>query len=99
MSEYIEEYFTENELKKYYKNKDTKFIKEKGLLVNGKKEGNWIEGYFNDDNIYFYKDINYIDNIKEGKSKEYYYDGKIRIESCYHNDLLEGDYTSFFFQW
>ena len=35
MTEYIEQYFTENELPKNYKNQ--KLIELKGLMVNGKK--------------------------------------------------------------
>jgi antitoxin component YwqK of YwqJK toxin-antitoxin module len=75
MGEYVEKYFTEEELPYIYKG--PKLIKLKGSMVNGKKEGVWIEGKFDDyDYRYYtrinYKEINYINNKKEGKYKEYY---------------------------
>jgi hypothetical protein len=41
MGEYVEKYFTEDKDKLPYKyrKQNTKLLKEKGLLVNGKKEG------------------------------------------------------------
>jgi antitoxin component YwqK of YwqJK toxin-antitoxin module len=87
MTEFVEVYFTEEELKKLYINSDKKLLKEKGYKLNGKKEGEWIEGYFDDWDKYFYKKINYINNIKQGECIEYYKDGKIYKQYYYINNL------------
>jgi antitoxin component YwqK of YwqJK toxin-antitoxin module len=94
MCEYIEEYFTEKEIPElfietYSKYKINKLCKSKGLLVNGKKEGKWIEGYFNK-NYYYYKEINYFDNIKHGECKKYYKNGDIYSKCNYFNGKKEG---------
>jgi antitoxin component YwqK of YwqJK toxin-antitoxin module len=95
MGEYIEYFFTEEELSIRYKGKGIKLIKEKGYKLNGKKEGIWIEGYFNNYE-YYYKEINYIDNIHIGKCTEYYKNDKLYKEYYYLNDLLEGKYIQYY---
>jgi antitoxin component YwqK of YwqJK toxin-antitoxin module len=97
MSEYIEKYYTEEELpkSKFYEYKKDKLLKEKGLQVNGKKEGVWIEGYFNIFNNYYYIEINYINNIKNGKFIVYYNNNNICIECNYINDKKEGYYKRY----
>jgi antitoxin component YwqK of YwqJK toxin-antitoxin module len=107
MSIYIEEYYKkedyiiecyiqgdERDIEEYYNN--NKIIKFKGLKVNGKKEGDWIEGiligYNENGYYYYYKKINYINNIKNGEYKEYYRNNILKAKGNYINDKLEGEY-------
>ncbi len=66
MSYYIEEYYLEENLPNYYKNKNKKLIKLKGIINNGKKEGEFIEGYFCKAGFHYYEKVNYFDNKKQG---------------------------------
>jgi antitoxin component YwqK of YwqJK toxin-antitoxin module len=94
MIKYIEEYYLEEKLPNYYKNENQKLIKFRGTMVNGKKEGIWIEGYFKN-NEYYYNKINYIDNIKQGECIEYYDNGNIKEKCNYKNNKLEGECTEY----
>jgi antitoxin component YwqK of YwqJK toxin-antitoxin module len=96
MTEYIKQYIPlecipedklENDPSYFY------LIEYEGLLVNKKKEGKWIEGYFDKNNQYCYQEINYVDNIKQGDYKVYYKNGYIKEKGFYNCGKLEGTYT------
>jgi hypothetical protein len=111
MSTLNEKYYTEEELLKYYekeelylykyktnilieKYKNAKLIKIKEYIVNDKKEGICIYGYFDEE-------INYINNIKQGEYKKYYYKlFRNFIPLCeignYNNDKKEGAFKIYF---
>jgi antitoxin component YwqK of YwqJK toxin-antitoxin module len=109
MTEFIEEYFTKEEvLKKIYYNHfydyadaDDKLIKFKGFINNGKKEGKWIIGYIkkycnifkNFDYGYFYDEVNYIDDKLNGPYIKYNQDEKIMEEGNYKDNMKNGIIT------
>jgi hypothetical protein len=116
MTNYIEKYFTKEELpseySEYYDNTNNKFLKIKGLIINEKKEGEWIVCKFKKINyqgrrknyVYFYKKINYINNIKEGECLIYIlphytpnnFNEYILYKQChYKNNKLDGNYIEY----
>jgi antitoxin component YwqK of YwqJK toxin-antitoxin module len=64
---------------------------EKGILVNEKKEGFWVTF---DTNYVLQYDIQYKNDIPNGKSTNYY-QGKISIEAEFLNGQSNGHYTSY----
>jgi antitoxin component YwqK of YwqJK toxin-antitoxin module len=106
MTEYIE-YIEKEELDENaltpprYEN--VKLIKIKGLLVNGKREGKWIEGNITyPDCIYYtqayynyeHSEINYIDDLKQGEFTIYINDS-IHVKGFYKDDKLDGEYKEY----
>jgi len=64
---------------------------EKGLLVNGKKEGYWVTF----DTIFIIQyDTQYKNDIANGKVT-HYYEGKIIIEAEEKNGIRNGKFTSY----
>ena len=100
MTEYIEKYFIEEELSYNYKSK--KLIKLKGLLVNDKKEGEWIIGeikkYYNFlknlDYGYFYDKVYYVDNKLNGPYIKYNEYSEIIEKGNFKDDLKNGIITN-----
>ncbi len=64
---------------------------EKGLLVNGKKEGYWVRY---DTNYMIQYDIQYKNGKPNGKVT-HFWDGKISIEAEEKNGIRDGRYTSY----
>jgi antitoxin component YwqK of YwqJK toxin-antitoxin module len=90
MTEYIEKYYDNNK----------QHIEYKGLLVNGKKEGEWIEGYFLKQKSFLSQNINNRDYLfLNGNfyyySKINYINNKINgiLQVYTDDDKLEHEYT------
>ncbi|HCT30822.1 MAG TPA: hypothetical protein DIW31_08825 [Bacteroidales bacterium] len=64
---------------------------EKGLLVDGKREGYWVAF---DTNYVLLYDIQYKNNILNGKTT-HYFDSAITIETEMKNGERDGKYTSY----
>jgi antitoxin component YwqK of YwqJK toxin-antitoxin module len=95
MTEYIE-YFTNEKIIKFG-NFGVDRIKLKGLLINGKKEGQWIEGYINEFYEYVYKEINYINNELNGPYKIFNDQSNIIEEGNYNSNKLNGRFIRYFY--
>lgn len=79
---------------KYYENYN--LIKYSGFVNNNKKEGKWNVGYFYNGD-YYYKEINFIDNLPSGSYYIYYKSGKLYEEGYYdNNNKLNCSYKKFY---
>lgn len=80
-------------------NKYDKYGNLKGVIVNGKKQGEYIQYY--DDGLYYDKPhifevCNYIDGKKNGCQKTYYFNGQIETICYYTDDKQNGEFRSYF---
>ena len=66
-----------------------------GNVVNGKKEGTWIE-YFNNNSYLPKKMVNYINGKRNGIYVEIDKTGSITKKAEYRNDMLDGQYSEWY---
>jgi antitoxin component YwqK of YwqJK toxin-antitoxin module len=92
-------YYKDGELNGPFEYKDSlSIIRIKGNYINGKREGQWITGYWeknNNENYFIYNRGNYINGKKTGIWEEYLKDDLILVKYNYDNDELNGKTTEF----
>ncbi len=73
--------------------KQTERKTEEGYLINGVKQGLWKE--YSNDGSYVLFEVNYVDDLKNGKYKYLYPDGKIHATGTYYNGCPVDTTTTF----